>query len=94
MVQAQQFLTVVGAFGLFFLAIGTAVAALQFAASLALMKYKPWARIAIIVLSCLSLLAFPIGTLLGGYSLWVLFHRDTVTLFSPSSQAVDSSTPS
>jgi hypothetical protein len=39
-----------------------------------LLNYKPWARIVIIVLSVLNLLNIPFGTLIGGYSLWVLFN--------------------
>lgn len=42
-----------------------------------LLNYKPWARIVVIVLSVLNLLNFPIGTLIGGYSLWVLLNDET-----------------
>jgi hypothetical protein len=42
-----------------------------------LINYKPWARIVIIVLSVFNLLNIPIGTLIGGYSLWVLFNDET-----------------
>lgn len=46
-----------------------------------LLKYKPWARIAGIVLSALNLINFPFGTLLGAYGLWVLLTRETERLF-------------
>lgn len=47
----------------------------------ALMAYQPWARPFNIVLSIFDLLSIPIGTLIGGYSLWVLFRPETVALF-------------
>lgn len=34
---------------------------------------KPWARGLIMVVSLVLLILFPLGTVLGGYSLWVLF---------------------
>jgi hypothetical protein len=46
-----------------------------------LLTYRPWARILGIVLSALSLINIPIGTLLGAYGLWVLLSKDTERLF-------------
>jgi len=43
-----------------------------FIAGLALVLGKPWGRGLMFALSLVLLLAFPLGTLLGGYSLWVL----------------------
>jgi hypothetical protein len=43
----------------------------------ALMAYQPWARTLLIGLACLSLLSFPLGTLLGVYTLWVLIPRES-----------------
>jgi hypothetical protein len=48
-----------------------------------LLYFKPWARIAGIVLSALSLLGFPIGTVVGGYGLWVLLSKETEPFFPP-----------
>ena len=45
-------------------------------------RLRPWARIAGIVLSIVSLIVFPFGTVLGIYGLWVLFSRDTERLFT------------
>jgi hypothetical protein len=42
-----------------------------------LLNYKPWARIVVIILSVLNLLNIPFGTLIGGYSLWVLLSDET-----------------
>lgn len=44
-------------------------------------RLRPWARIAGIVVSILGLIAFPFGTALGIYGLWVLFSKDTEPLF-------------
>jgi len=41
-----------------------------------LLRAKPWARTIIIVLSFLIILAFPVGTALGGFGLWVLLGQD------------------
>jgi len=46
-----------------------------------LLQYQEWARILTIVLSVLNLLAFPIGTALGVYSLWTLLNQQTIPLF-------------
>jgi hypothetical protein len=45
-----------------------------------LLNYRPWARIANIVLSALDLFTFPAGTALGAYSLWVMLQPETVAL--------------
>ena len=47
-----------------------------------LMRRRPWARIAGIVISILSLVMIPFGTIVGAYGLWVLFSPDTERLFT------------
>jgi hypothetical protein len=47
-----------------------------------LLKFKSWARILIIILSIIDLLNVPIGTVVGGYSLWVLLQDETEKLFA------------
>ncbi len=47
-----------------------------------LLKFKPWSRIAGIVLSALHLIHIPFGTALGVYGLWVLLNKETEPLFS------------
>lgn len=49
-----------------------------------LLRLRPWARVGGIVLSLMSLIAVPFGTLIGAYGLWVLFSKDTERLFTPS----------
>ena len=46
-----------------------------------LLKYKPWARILIIIVACTDLLFIPIGTVIGIYELWVLLQDETAKLF-------------
>ena len=46
--------------------------ALQFIAAWGLFERAPWARLLVLVVAILSLLHFPLGTILGIYTLWVL----------------------
>ena len=47
-----------------------------------LITKKAWSRVFGIILSCLSLLSIPIGTIIGIYGLWILFKDETKDLFS------------
>jgi hypothetical protein len=47
-----------------------------------LLRLRPWARVAGIVLSIIGLVAVPFGTAIGVYGLWVLFSTDTERLFA------------
>jgi hypothetical protein len=47
-----------------------------------LLYYKPWARIVGIILSAISLINIPVGTIVGAYGLWVLLNKDTERLFN------------
>lgn len=46
-----------------------------------LLNRKPWARVLAIILSAIGLINVPVGTAVGIYGLWVLFHKDTESLF-------------
>ena len=46
-----------------------------------LLKYRPWARIVVIVLGILHLINIPFGTALGIYTIWVLLNDETAELF-------------
>ena len=46
-----------------------------------LIKRKEWARILILIISVLNLLNFPIGTAIGGYSIWALIQPEVVAEF-------------
>lgn len=54
-----------------------AVALPQLIGGVGLLARKPWARYVLIVTSAIGLFEFPIGTALGIYALWVLFHDGT-----------------
>jgi hypothetical protein len=46
-----------------------------------LLRYRNWARILTIILAIVGLWAFPFGTILGVYALWVLLHPETTRYF-------------
>jgi|SRR5579871_372092 len=46
-----------------------------------LMRFQPWARILVIVLSAFELISVPFGTALGIYGLWVLLNGETERMF-------------
>lgn len=69
--------------------VGTALAAFLILFSVpslvtgyGLLKYKPWARVLGIVLSAISLIKIPVGTIIGAYGLWVLLNTETERLFN------------
>ena len=69
--------------------VGTAIALLLTVTSLpniiggfGLLKRKTWARIVIIIIACMNLLAVPLGTILGAYSLWVLLNQEAAQMFN------------
>lgn len=49
-----------------------------------LLRRRPWSRLFGIVLSAISLINVPFGTLLGIYGLWVLLTPETQPLFTPA----------
>lgn len=67
-----------GGLGFFIAAIG----GVSILGGWGLLKRQEWARILIIILSILSLPAFPFGTALGVYGLWVLFSGEARPEFS------------
>ena len=48
-----------------------------------LVKRQSWARILVLILSVLKLINFPLGTIVGVYSIWVLMQDEAVQLLSP-----------
>ncbi len=59
--------------GLFFVIL----AAPSLIGGLGLLNFRPWARILMIIVSIFHLLHPPLGTALGVYGLWVLFHDES-----------------
>jgi hypothetical protein len=81
-------------FGAFFPGLGAlmmgAIAILavpQLIGGVGLLKRHTWARVLIIIISILNLLHFPFGTILGIYSLWVLFSCEGQKLFQGQSES-------
>ena len=63
---------------------GVVVAALAIPGLIAgygLLKYYEWARILMIVIAVLELIRFPVGTILGIYTLWALSSAEGAALF-------------
>jgi hypothetical protein len=58
-------------------------------AGIGLLKHQNWARILSLVLAILDLLAVPVGTLLGVYTIWVLAQRETEVLFGCCAPTVE-----
>lgn len=58
------------------------LAFVRMTAGFGILKGAQWARFTIILISALSLLSFPIGTVFGIYSLWVLLNADGQREFS------------
>ncbi len=48
----------------------------------ALLRYKPWGRYLVLVLSVLVLFNIPLGTAIGVYSIWALVQDETAELFA------------
>ena len=51
------------------------------AAGYGLLKRKPWARMLTLVLGILNLINFPLGTIMGVYTLWVLLDDRAIAYF-------------
>jgi hypothetical protein len=51
-------------------------------AGLGLLGYRNWARILALILGIINLPGFPVGTVLGAYTLYVLLQDETSTLFA------------
>ena len=65
----------------------------QLFTGLGLRKLKRPARIAAAVISGIGLIGFPIGTLINGYILYLLFSKKGTTIFSESYQQIVAETP-
>jgi hypothetical protein len=72
---------ILAGFGLFFGLVAISLGVFQIVVAVNLQNYSTWARIAQIVISCLGLFSFPVGTAAGAYALWTLLNKDTVLLF-------------
>jgi Ca2+/Na+ antiporter len=74
---------------LFVLAVGIG----QLVAGWGVRSLEPWGRIIGIVLAVLGLLAFPIGTVINAYILYLFVSKKGRTIFSPGYQEIIAATP-
>lgn len=51
-------------------------------AGVGLLNFRPWSRILALILGILNLPGFPIGTLLGIYTIWALLDDESVDVFN------------
>ncbi len=72
---------ILGAIGGFVFILVMALSLPALIIGIGLVRFRPWARIAGIVLSAFDLLGFPFHTALGIYGLWVLLNRQTEAMF-------------
>jgi hypothetical protein len=77
---ATPILLTVGALVAIFLAV---LALPGLVAGVGLLLRQGWARYLAIVVAILGLINFPLGTLIGVYSIWVLFQDDATNYFAP-----------
>lgn len=75
------------------LALGLAAGGVLFFLGAAVRKLKPWSRFGIAVLSGISLLNLPIGTLIGAYILFLTFGKKGRMVFSEEYKQVIAATP-
>jgi hypothetical protein len=54
-------------------------------AGIGLLKRKEWARILTLILSCMAVFNFPVGTAIAVYAFWVLLNNETAPLFAAAS---------
>jgi hypothetical protein len=69
------------------------ISALYGAAGFGLRKLKPWARTVATIVSVIGLLGFPIGTLISGYILYLLWSKKGRVIFTSDYQDVIAATP-
>ncbi|MGA9351114.1 MAG: hypothetical protein WBW48_20235 [Anaerolineae bacterium] len=52
-----------------------------------LLRRQSWARILVLILSVIKLINFPLGTIVGIYSIWVLMQNEVAQLFARGSSS-------
>ncbi len=66
------------------LGVGLAILGIgQFSVGAGLRRLRSWARIPVGILSGIGLLGFPMGTIINGYILYLVFSEKGTTVFSP-----------
>jgi len=79
--DAQIAIPIIGLTGMALVSFLFVLSIPGFVVGIGLLKRRPWARVAGIVMSIVGMMAIPFGTVLGVYGLWVLFSKETEQLF-------------
>ena len=74
--------TILHIIGFIFAGLMTMVSAPGIIGGIGMLKRQGWSRILLIIVGFLNLAAFPIGTAVGIYTLWVLLREETTQLFA------------
>ena len=83
--DARIALPIIGITGMALVTCLIAVSVPSVIIGIGLIRLRPWARVAGMVISILSLMMIPFGTIIGVYGLWVLFSKETERLFTTAS---------
>jgi hypothetical protein len=73
---------ILGAIGLALVVFMALMAVPGLVAGYGILKRRSWARVIGIVVGALDLPLFPVGTVVGAYTLWVLTDRGSIDYFS------------
>jgi hypothetical protein len=84
--DATTVATFLGFTGIAMSAVLFVLAAPFIATGWGMLKFRPWSRIAGIVMGALCLPQMPLGTVIGVYALVILFRKDTEALFATPGQ--------
>ena len=82
--EAMPILTFIAIISAGFLAV---ISVPDIIGGIGLLRRWSWARILVLILSVLKLINFPLGTIVGIYSIWVLMQDEAAQLFAPGSSS-------
>ena len=77
----QEAMLITGTVGTVIAGFFTLLALPGIIGGIGLLKRKEWARIVILIVGFLDLINFPLGTLLGVYTIWVLMRHEASDYF-------------
>ena len=75
-------IAILAAYGLALALLPLVSAAWDLVGGIGLLKRKRWARILVLIGCVPELFAFPVGTAIGIYTIWVLMQKETVQLLT------------
>jgi hypothetical protein len=59
----------------------SAMSVVSIVAAAGMLGKRKWGRVLMLVVSFFNLLRVPVGTILGGYTIWVLLNDETIKIF-------------